>query len=600
MRGLLSLLIVVLMVALPIGCAPPREAAQTHSTKSPAAGDTEHPGTPNTNSRSDPDEHAGPTRPTPGSAAAADAGAQIEFVRLNGGVAVPRCPRCGVVFREHSQTCSGCDLVVAPWKKESVCPQCVGTGVCVRCGDDRACLACAGDGACAYCRGAPSREGAACRECDGRRRCGECAGDGRRLVSAGDTPATRTALPGICPTCCVGGSGLCPDCGGAGTDAADAQCATCAGRRSCPDCAGTGICPHDRGDGLCAVCGGSGREIVNGAPLSPSARTWTIRRSTGETIVGRVIARPSPDLSVLEDEGPNAVPHVLVREKVAPLSYYIALRDHTSLDDTPGRVALADEALRLDLLPLALVELRRAAADRSGAQELDSRRREVVARLVDRWFAAAEAARASGDRDGALLYAHVAASRARNDATAARARALARDVRRAVESELAALSEADRARRDEADRERVARTVLRARGRMQRAEERLREAHDTALAQAATRTVFEEADHAAWAAERLVGSDAHRLPPSRTEWPTAPRVLIAEARALRARIAVSRAALEVAAGRFSYAARLARRARELGADEEHTTAILREAELGMARMGVLTTTPAPVPAPEEE
>jgi len=521
----------------------------------------------------------------------------VEYEHLNGGIAVPHCPRCGVVFAAGTTACSGCGLVVAPWNQETLCPQCVGAGICARCGNDRACLACNGDGVCPYCEGDGERNGAECIECHGKGRCHTCAGDGWRAAREGDFLLTETALPGICPTC-IDGSGSCPDCGGTGVDGADEKCRTCDGKRTCVDCGGTGRCAHDRGDGLCALCGGSGREIVNGEPLAPADRIWNIRRASGEVIVGRVISYEKSLILVKRTDDKRGAELGLVPEKLEPVTYYSALRDHTSLGDPAGRVTLAKLAANLDLLPLSLVELRRASADPAYGRNLVGQVRDARSQLVEKWLATAKRALSTADREASLRFAQLAATSSRDESIAASARALVRSVRAAIANESAELPDEDRRRLESMQRTAVARSVEEARDYIERASQRLRAAVDGGLSDAAVHKAFEEADRAAWAAERLVGAEAQRATPTTVTWPAAPSVVIDAARRVRMQIAVARAATEVAAGRFAYAARLARRAVALatvGGDDDvaHANSILQQAQLGMARQGVLRASPAP-------
>ncbi len=589
-RMFIPMFVVVLLALATTTCAPPPEPGQ-RTDAAPAK-------------KQDPSQiETQPGGATNGSSDESDAPASsvtpvhVEYEHLNGGIAVPHCPRCGVVFAAGTTTCSGCGLVVAPWNQETLCPQCVGAGVCARCGNDRACLACNGDGVCPYCEGEGQRNGEECIECRGRGRCRTCAGDGWRSVRDGDFLLTETALPGICPTC-IDASGLCPDCGGTGVDAADQICPTCAGERTCVDCGGTGRCAHDRGDGLCALCGGSGREIVNGEPLAPTDRIWNIHRASGEVIVGRVIGYEKSLILVKRTDDKRGAELGLVPEKLEPVTYYSALRDHTSMGDPAGRVMLAKLAAGLDLLPLALVEWRRAAADPAYAKKLVGQERDARFQLVEKWLATAKKALSTADREAALRFAQLAATSARDESTAASARALVRSVRAEIANESAELPDADRRRLESMQRAAVARSVEEARDHLERAGQRLRAAVDGGLSDAAVRKAFEEADRAAWAAERLVGAEAQRATPTTVTWPAAPDDVIDAARRLRLQIAVARAATEVAAGRFAYAARLARRAVALATvsgdgDVAHANSILQQAQLGMARRGVLRASPAP-------
>ncbi len=517
----------------------------------------------------------------------------VVYENLDGGRPLARCPACGEVLATGAATCAGCGAVTTWWKRELPCAACRGNGACAHCGDDRACLDCAGDGRCAECAGRGRVDGAPCDACGGKARCASCGGDGWRESVHADFLPGQTALPGLCGTCRDGG-GLCPDCCGSGHDVDGGTCLTCGGGSVCPECAGSGLCVHDAGYGYCVVCRGGGVEVVGAPPRAPGSRQFQVRRKDGTLQAGRVLSAPSPNVVVRITARGRTHDEALLPAQVQPLSYYVVWRDHSALDTAQDVEALAEVALQGSLPALAARDLARAAAlDPARARALSGPLARAEGERVGAWLDAAGRALDAGDREGAALLLAAARARARlPDAVAAVAR-LDERVAEATRTELAALDDAARARADAALAERVARTVARARRRLERAAAFLRDAEQAGGADAAAWRGFERADFAAAAAERLVGADAHRAPPPRVAWPTPPAELLASARALRGRVALAHAIAQAAGRRFDVAVRLARRAVALAPGDTHAADVLRELERALVRAAVDRGTPPP-------
>ncbi len=578
------------------GCAPPRARGKKAQAGAAAAKTGEPaPQVRESVPAAAPDERPGAGDENAAARAAAGAATprSVVFEQLRGGVFTPRCPECGETQPTGSTHCGGCGQELAPWRRETVCPQCGGSGSCLHCGDDRPCLTCDASGRCANCDGVGSVDGRRCPECSGRGTCADCGGDGARSSASADFAPGASHLPGICTTCLYG-SGLCPTCGDGAED-----CPTCSGDGLCPDCRGSGACPYDRGDGLCATCDGTGREVVNGPRGTPADRHWNVRRENGAILAGRIPYAPGPDLTVMVRDGRKSIAMTLVPDKVDAISYYMAARDFTALDDADGRVTLAEIALERGLLPLARRELQRAAdLDAGRARRLAGRRKRVETLRVQSWMDEARAAQAQGDRERAALLYHmvIAGSPGENDA----ARVALTDLRRAEADEEAARDDATRARRTKARDARVARTVTRAARRLALAERRLAAAGDATRGAENARFSFAAAEHAALQAAELIRADAWRTPPPTTPWPRPPRALLDAAQRMRAVITLAQAVEEVAGGRFAVGRTLALRARALAPEVEAESDVVAEAERGMMRRGVRLTTPPPARDADEE
>jgi hypothetical protein len=470
---------------------------------------------------------------------------------------------------------------------------CVGSGRCERCGDDRACLDCDGLGACAFCDGSGKRDAAKCVECNGSGRCLPCQGDGRRESANHDFGPYETRLPGVCPTC-VGGSGLCPECGSLTRDRTDAECLTCSGSGVCIDCGGEGVCRHDADDGLCLVCGGGGREVVDGDPPKLSDRVWVLRTEAGTPFTGRVFSRPDPNVHVQEKQGGSVATSGYTRGKLSPLTYYLALRDWTPVTDGKALLDLGTVAYSSGFWAVATHDYRRAmAADPSLASEAAAQLRAVEDRRTTEWLDLAEKAKKEGNRDGARLYLNMVRFKAAGTAHATRADVLRLQIQRDAEEEEKGLDDAARAKGAEEAKARAQRAADGARLRIDRAKKLLGEAQQVAAADPRVERLLARADAAAYAAQRMVQREAFRDAPSSTPWPVKPDATNREARLVRAEIAVFHAGREIAAGRFDFGRRLALRATSLDASNTRAPLLRAEAELGLARKGVLHGSPAP-------
>jgi hypothetical protein len=300
-------------------------------------------------------------------------------------------------------------------------------------------------------------------------------------------------------------------------------------------------------------------------------------------------------VTVVVEKGGRERALVLLPANVHPISYTLAFRDFTPLGDVDGRLALADVALEREQLALARRELLRAEALAPGRRgNLRRRQRELHQLRARLWMEnAAESAR-MGDRErAALLYAMSPVCDAEQDA----ASRVALDALRAdLRSEQEGLDDVVRAKSREALVARVERTTVRVTRRLERARARLARALDAATPASHARRAFAAADHDAQQVEILLRADALRIAEAQAgiTWPEpGPEALLREARSLRGEIARSQAVAEVAAGRFELGHRLARVARALGADEASVKAVLQEAERGMMRRGVRSTTPPP-------
>ena len=597
MRAELAALLTAALAMLLVACAPPGDRPK-HTTDDAKArairGAATSSGQAATEVSADGDTGAvsgDPTGapefgPVPRAADGTAIARRVIYQQLRGGVCVPRCSECGETQPEGSEACAGCGQALVPWRHEAECPSCQGSGSCDRCGDDRPCLTCLASGKCADCAGTGSVADKRCAECRGRGACADCQGDGERSSALGDFAPRESYLTGICTTC-VDGSGLCPTCA-----TGVPGCLSCGGAGRCPDCEGTTACPWDRGDGLCAMCGGSGKEVVNGPPATPAERQWTARRVDGALLPGRVDGMPAPDFTVIVTKNGKTRPQTLVPSKVYPTSYYAAARDFTPLDDEQGREALATIAADHRLTALALRELARAAELEPGAaQRTTKRARELAAERAAGWMTSAREAQQVGDRAlAALLFAMVPTGDRESESAV---KVALDELREDVVREFAGLDDTARAQRDTALAERIARTEARFRSLTARARERLDLARDSSRGADRAERAFAAADAAVQRAERLVRADAHRAPPSAVPWQVEPALLLREARSLRADIASARAVEEIAGGRFELGLRLARIAQRLGADDAAVQGMLDAAERGMMRRGVRVTTPPP-------
>lgn len=582
MRHALHLAAVLLALGLGLAsCAPPGDRPQPSEESatrqaSPSASAVEQP------DAAAEDAPAGPTR----AASATEQPRRIVLQQLRGGVLVPRCPECGETQPTDAEQCAGCGQRLDPWRRETPCPQCSGSGACGHCGDDRTCGACETGGDCADCGGTGRSGDERCAGCRGRGRCSDCGGDGVRSSVADDFRPGESFEPGICTTC-IDGSGLCPACG-SGDDA----CLLCGAAGTCPGCGGDGACPWDRGDGLCATCGGAGHEVANGPPGTPADRAWQVRRDDGRLETGRVQGLPLPDLVLTVRKGDKESALALVPSKVNAVSYCAAIRDFTALDDARGRVRLAEAAAERGLFALARRELRRAGTiDPALRASLRTRLREVETAAARRWLEAAKEAVRLGDRERAgVLYAMVA----RWDPESAPATKAARDgLRKDAAREAEGLDEEAAARARDARRARVRRTVERSAELLARSRRRAAAAGEPGLPPHVVRLRLAAAEHAAWQAERLVGDDARRAPAADTAWPRPPAEILGAARAQRAEVARTQAVLEIAGGRFALGLRLARLAQALAPGAVPVKAVLEEAERGMMRRGVQIASPPP-------
>ncbi len=568
-------LTVCLLLMLSCGlaaCAPPSEVAEA------AEAQPTTPRRPTTDPGGEVRPVAAPVDPDHPSA--------VVYRDLDAGSQVAVCPACSQVQPDGSEKCTGCGLEIQSWPTEWACTLCSGEGRCTRCGDDRACLDCDGGGRCAGCDGAGNVDGSECTTCRGERTCRGCLGDGWRESGQDDFGSGETALPGVCSTC-LDGSGACPDCGGLQTALHGETCATCDGSGDCRDCGGTGDCEFDRGVGFCIVCGGAGREVRNAARPSPSTRRWNLRLADGSIVRSEVTARPNPDVVIRRLERGEVKEVAYVPQKLAPLTYYQALRDHTDPSDVEQLLDLANAARRGGLLPLAARDLRRArvlAPQR--AAEIDGVLGEVRAVQIDAWLAEAAAARAAGDREGARPLIGLATRAGRGTPKANDAGAALAALEAAAASEQAALSPAARNRAASQRAARASRTLVAARGHLADARKVMTEAERAEPTSAILGRLRLRADRLARQAERLLERELAVSPAGDSAWPSPPGDVLSLVRETRAGWAIAHAVQEVAAGRFDVAAFLAQRALRLDPKSARARRALEAAEDGRARRGV--------------
>jgi hypothetical protein len=512
------------------------------------------------------------------------------YEHLSGGTFVGRCASCGAVQPAGSTQCPSCGQVLRPWRQEQICQVCVGGGACDRCGDDRACLDCDGRGACPFCDGAGKIGAEKCAECGGEGKCGPCGGDGVRESVDHDFGPYETTLPGVCPTC-LGGCGLCPECGTLTKDAAGGACLTCGGLGVCGDCGGTGLCPHDAGDGWCVVCRGAGREVVDGEAPKISDRVWKLRTESGTEFSGRVLGPPDPNVHV-QIGGAAAVAYT--RSKLQPLSYYRAAKAWAPATDGKAQLELGKIALSCGFWAVAQQDFRRAmAADPTLSTEATAQLRDIAERRAQQWLEMADKAKKGGDRDGASLLLALVRFQAPGTPLATRADVVRIQIQREREEEEKTLDDAAKARRAEEAAARAARAASGARLRIDRARKLVEAARRAASDDPGVERMLARADQAAYAAQRGVQRESGRTPASVVAWPVKPEALIKEARLLRAEIAVIHAAREIGGGRFEFGRRLALRATSIDAANAQAVKLLAEADLGIARRGVLRGSPAP-------
>lgn len=518
------------------------------------------------------------------------------YEHLAGGIYVARCPSCGAVQPPASRKCATCGQALSPWRQEQVCVVCSGSGECERCGDDRVCTDCDGLGVCPFCAGSGKLgAGEKCFECGGNGKCAPCQGDGRRESANNDFGPRETVLPGICPVC-YDGSGLCPDCGTLTKDTAGGKCLTCQGLGVCAECGGTGLCPYDAADGYCVACRGGGREVADSDPAKPSARVWTLRTGAKAPVVGRVLARPDPNVHVQTASGPTVTRSAFTRAQLSPLSYYLALRDWTPETDGKGRMELGTIALSSHFWPVATQDFRRAmTADPTLASEAAAQLRDVTERRTVDWLEAAENAKKAGDRERATLLLNMVHFAARGSPHAMRGDVLLLRIQQELDEETKGLDDAARAQIETETKARVERVAAGARLRLDRARRLLKEAQQRPASDPGIEGLLSRADEAAAAAQRIVLREAYRSPASKVPWPVKPETLTREGRLVRAEVAVHHATREIAGGRFEFGARLARRAASFDADSSQAAKLLEQAELGIARSGVLRGSPAPIP-----
>ncbi len=599
LRTLCALILVAIGVA---GCRPPDDAdakASPGSSAAPLAPDVRASvPTPAGTGETPPQRDATPVPvSTEPQAPVASGGPRPSvYEHLPGGVFVARCPACGTVQEPRSTKCPTCSQSLSPWRQEQICAVCAGTGECERCGDDRVCTDCDGQGACPYCAGGGRLvTGEKCFECGGNGKCAPCQGDGHRESANNDFGPRETTLPGVCPVC-YDGSGLCPDCGTLTKDASGGPCLTCGALGVCYDCGGSGLCAHDAADGLCIACRGGGREVLDSDPSRPSGRVWTLRTAAKAPLKGRVLARPDPNVHVQTTSGATVTRSALTRAQLSPLTYYLALRDWTPDTDGKGRMELGTVALSSHFWSVARQDFRRAmSADPSLASEAAAQLREVEERRTVAWVEAAENAKKAGDRDRATLLLNMVHFAARGTPHATRGDVLLLRIQQELDEEAKGLDDTARARIAEETAARVARIAAGARMRLDRARRLLKEAQQRPASDPSVESMLSRADEAAAAAQRIVLREAYRSPAPATPWPVKPEGLAREGRLVRAEIAVFHAGREIAAGRFDFGARLARRASALDATNSMSTKLLEQAELGLARSGVLRGSPAPIP-----
>jgi hypothetical protein len=581
------------------GCPPPPDVPTNHATAPAAAGSDASrnvaaaPTQPvGGEAPRAPVQPAAPTSSEPQSAVVSATPKQTVYEHLAGGTFVGRCPSCGAVQPAASQQCVSCGQLLRPWRQEQMCPVCVGSGVCDRCGDDRACLDCDGQGLCPYCDGTGKTADGKCPECGGGGKCAACGGDGVRESVNHDFGPYETALPGICPTC-LGGSGLCPDCGTLTKDSAGGTCLTCGGLGICPDCVGTGLCPHDAGDGWCVVCGGAGREVVDGDPPKITDRVWKLRTESGSSFAARVLGRPDPNVHV---QIGNAAATAYLRSKLDPLSYYRAVKVWSPETDGKAQLELGTIALSSGFWAVAQQDFRRAmAADPTIASEAGAQLREISDRRSQQWLEMADKAKKAGDRDGAALLLALVRFKSPGTPLATRADVMRIQIQRERDDEEKALDDAARRRAAADAKDRVARVATSARARIDRARRLVDEARQAPANDPGTERTLARADQAAYSAMRVVQKAAFRDPASVVAWPTKPESLAREARTLRAEIAAIHAAREIGGGRFDFGRRLARRVSQIDSTNAQAGKLLEQAELGLVRRGVLRGSPAPTP-----
>jgi len=512
------------------------------------------------------------------------------YERLAGGTYVGRCASCGAVQPAGSVQCASCGQVLHPWRQEQTCAVCVGSGTCARCGDDRVCLDCDGRGACPFCDGTGKLAGEKCFECGGGGRCAACGGDGVRESVNHDFGPYETVLPGICATC-VGGSGVCPECGTLTKDTAGGTCLTCGGLGICPDCGGTGLCPHDAGDGWCVVCRGAGREVLDGDPAKLTDRAWNLRTDAGSPFAGRVISRPDPNVHV---QIGNAPPVGYIRSRLQPLSYYRAVKTWSPENDGKAQLELGTIALSCGFWAVAQQDFRRAmAADPTLSSEASGQLRDLGDRRSSQWLEMADKAKKAGDRDGATLLLSLVRFKSPGTPLATRADVMRIQLQRERDDEEKALDDAARARRAEDAKGRAERAAAGARMRIDRARKLVDAARKSSPDAPDAERTLARADEAAYAAQRIVQREAYRDPASVVAWPTKPDLLLREARLLRSEIAAIHATREIGGGRFDFGRRLAQRAAYLDSANAQAVKLLAEAELGLARRGVLRGSPPP-------
>ncbi len=514
------------------------------------------------------------------------------YEHLAGGIYIGRCPSCGAVQPEASTQCPSCGQPLRPWKQEQTCAVCGGTGVCARCGDDRVCLDCDGQGACPFCDGTGKLGADKCFECGGSGKCSACGGDGIRESVNHDFGPYETVLPGICPTC-VGGSGLCPDCGTLTKDAAGGTCLTCNGLGICLDCGGTGLCPHDAGDGWCVVCRGAGREVFDGEPAKPSDRPWTLRTESGTPFTCRILGLPDPNVHV---QIGNAAPAAYIRSKLKPLSYYRAVKVWSPSNDGRAQMNLGTVALASNFWAVANQDFRRAmAADVMLSSEASAQLREIEDHRSQQWLDMAEGAKKAGDRDGAALLLTLVRFKAPGTPLATRADVIRIQMQRERDEEEKGLDDSTKRRRADDAAARAYRASRGARMRLDRARKLVDAARKAPADDPGVDATFARADEAAYMAQRVVQKEAYRDPPSVVAWPGKPEALLREARLLRAEIAVIQASREVGGGRFDFGRRLATRAASLDASNTQAGKIVEAADLGIARRGVMRGSQPPIP-----
>ena len=141
----------------------------------------------------------------------------------------------------------------------------------------------------------------------------------------------------------------------------------------------------------------------------------------------------------------------------------------------------------------------------------------------------------------------------------------------------------------------ISRVLVRVHLRLDRAESLLASAAKVNTAAREIEKMLVRADRAARSAQTLLAVQARRAPPRSNEWSENPGALFIRARSLRVRIAHAHAVREVAAGRFAYGARLARRALALDPGHADSREVLVQAQRGQARRGVLQGSPPPPP-----